>query len=141
MSWNPINVSDVDVSPQEQAALNNIQGSSAKQAQILAKVIVAIRGKVAAGGNQLDEDGTIPDQLQMEAMDIIRWRWLTAFPALKQLQTPERKAAYDEAMATLKEISKKSSDIKVELPNAATAQNNPSPVNSIAQVSGQGLSG
>lgn len=143
MSWNPIAIQDVldEFTPQEQAALQNIQGSSLVFARILAKAVGSARGKIAAGGNQLDEDGTIPDQMRSEVIDITRWRWLISFPTLKALQTKERKDAYDEAMSALREISKKNSDIKVELPNAATAQNNPSPVNSIAQVSGSGKCG
>jgi hypothetical protein len=139
MPWNTISISDVmdEFSPQEQASFNTLQGQSTTQASILTKVVNSSRGHIKAGGNQLDAAGTVPDQLRNEIIDITIWRWLKKFPQLKALQTDQRRDAYNEAMKTLKEVSKVDSGYKVEVPNAATADSStPAPVNSIRVVSG-----
>lgn len=137
MSWSTIDASEVleQFTPQEQVSLQTIQGNSTALASILLKAVKSARAYIDAGGNQLDAEGTIPDQFRQEVIDIARWRWLVSFPKLKQLQTDERKDAYTDALKTLRSVSKKNSEYRVELPAAATAETNPSPVNSIKVVS------
>jgi hypothetical protein len=137
MSWSTIATAEVleQFTPQEQSALQSIQGSTSNLDDILAKVVNMVRGYILGGGNVLDAANTIPDQLRMEVVDIARWRWLNSFPQLKMLQTEGRQKAYEEAMKTVKEVGKKNSDIRIEQPASATAVTNASPVNSIAVVS------
>ena len=129
MSWNTISVSDVldELSPQEAAAFNTIQGQSTSQANILARVVNEVRDYIAAGNRPLDAANTIPDQLRNQVIDLTLWRWLKKFPALKNLQTEPRKAAYDAAMELLKELAKKDSDIYIALPSG-TSTTAPAPV-------------
>ena len=129
MAWSTLNIADVldEMSPQEQSAFNTIQGAQTTQGNILARVIGAARGHLKAGGNPLDAANTIPDQIRNEVIDLTLWRWLKKFPALKNLQTKERKEAFAAAMATLKEISE--GKVKVELP--ASPDGAAAPVNAI----------
>jgi hypothetical protein len=90
---------------------------------------------IRASGNALDAEGTVPDQLRNVVIDICLWRLLKKFPSLKSIQTKERKDAYDDARKTLKEISAKDSNYRVELPATATAESDPEPVNAVAVVS------
>lgn len=132
MSWNTISISDVldELSPQEATAFNTIQGTSATQTNILTRVVNMTRGSLKAGGNQLDAPGTIPDQLRNEVIDLTLWRWLKKFPALKNLQTTERKEAADAARATLQEVAL--GRRRIELPAAADPV--AAPVNAIQVV-------
>lgn len=134
--WSTIAITDVtdELSPQELNAFNTIQGQSTTQSNILTRVVNEFRASIEAGGNQLDAAGTVPDQLRNQVIDVCLWRLLKKFPALKALQTDIRKDAYNEAMKTLKEISKKDSDYRVEPPSSATAVVEASPVNSISLV-------
>src|SRR5579863_94327 len=118
MSWNTIATTDVldELSPQETAAFNAIQGASTTQDNILTRVVNSARGSLKAGGNQLDVPGTIPDQLRNDVIDITLWRWLKKFPALKNLQTRERKDSYDDAMTRLQDVAV--GKFKIELPAA-----------------------
>jgi len=129
MSWNTIATTDVldELSPQETAAFNAIQGASTTQDNILTRVVNSARGSLKAGGNQLDVPGTIPDQLRNDVIDITLWRWLKKFPALKNLQTRERKDSYDDAMTRLQDVAV--GKFKIELPAAPDPV--PSPVNTI----------
>lgn len=123
MPWNPLTSDDVleEFTPQEQAMLKNIQGVDTDTLTgIVQRVLQAMRGSILAGGGRLDVDGTIPDQLRGEAIDIIRWRFLISFPTLKSFQTEARKKAHDEAKDTLKEIA--ASKMKVEAPATVTPQ-------------------
>jgi hypothetical protein len=137
MPWSTIAASEVveQISPQEVTSLQTIQGNSTTLATILAGVVNSARAYIRAGGNQLDAEGTIPDQVRQEVIDITLWRWLKSFPKLKQFQTDERKEASQEALKTLKELSRPDSGVRVELPAAATAEANPAPVNAVAVVS------
>lgn len=129
MSWSTIAATEVlqEFTPQEQAALNAIQGASTQLAAILARAVNAARGHIIAGGNATGPDGTIPDQVRSDVIAIARWQWLISFPQLKALQTDARKAANDEAQKTLKEINRK--EIKVEIP--ATPSGDAGPVSQI----------
>ena len=136
MPWSTIAITDVldELSPQEATAFNTIQGQSTTQSNILTRVVNEARGAIRAGGNEMDAEGTIPDQVRNDVIDICIWRWLKKYPALKQFQTKDRKDAYDEAKKKLNDLSKKDSEYRIELPNAATAEGNPAPVNAVSVV-------
>jgi len=125
MSWKSFAAQDVlneGFNPSEVNALKTMQGAD-NLALIVASVIGQVRGAVIAGGNQLDQPGLIPDQLRDAAVALARWRLLVSFPQLKTLQTPERKAAHDQANATLLEVAK--GGVKIELPTAPTTDPGP----------------
>lgn len=132
MSWNTITSDEVlaEFTPQEQAALKNIQQAVDNLPGILARIVNQARSSILAGGGRLDALNTIPDQLRPEVIDMARWRWLVSFPTLKTLQTKERKDAADEAKKTLKEVAR--GELKVEVPGTAIAT--VAPVNAVATV-------
>lgn len=131
MGWNTIATADVlaEFTAAEQATLNNIQGANTQLGTVLTKVIARVRSAINAGGNQVDQTSTTttPDALNGAVIDIARWRWLNSFPALKAMQTPERKAAHDAGEARLRDISSQKPDReRTELP--ATVDTTPVPI-------------
>ena len=108
MAWKTVTVEDVlgEFTAQEQAALKGIQGAGDELPLILARVINAVRGAIRAGGYRLGEEGTTPDQLDLEIIALTRWRWLTAFSQLQRLQTRDRRDAHDAALARLERIAR-----------------------------------
>lgn len=73
---------------------------------ILSRAVAEIRDAIMAGGYAVDTDATkLPAGLHTVAIDITRWRMLVAIPALKLMQTEERKSAFDAAQAKLKAIA------------------------------------
>ena len=117
MAWKTVTVEDVlgELTAQEQAALKGIEGSGGQLPLILARVVNAARGAIRAGAYRLGEEGTTPDQLDLEIIAIARWRWLTAFPQLQRLQTRDRRDAHDQALARLDMIARQK--IAVEPPD------------------------
>jgi hypothetical protein len=136
MSWNALSTQDVlnEFTAAEQAVLQNIQPGTNELAAILNKSVLRVRSMIKAGGNMLDQSGiTIPDQLAEETIAIARWSWLSSFPALQQLKTPEREKASAEALIYLREIATNKPDRpRVELP--ALADSTPAPTNAVAAV-------
>ena len=134
--WNTIDTTDVlnELTPAEQAQLQNIQGGTGQLPAIIDKTVRRVRSLIKAGGNMLDESATtIPDQLAEETIAIARWKWLGAFPGLKTLKTEERRQAHAEAQALLKEIaSNKPERPRVELP--MTPDGVAAPTNAVAVV-------
>jgi len=122
MSWSILSTQDVlnEFTAAEQAQLQNIQGGTNELAAILDKTVKRVRSMIKAGGNMLDQSGiTIPDQLAEETIAMARWHWLTSFPALKSLKTPDREKANADALVYLKEIaSNAAARPRVELPEA-----------------------
>jgi hypothetical protein len=134
MSWNTITTQNIldELLPQEAALIQNLQQDpqNSKLARILSEVINAARGDIIAGGGQLDQPGTIPDQLRDDVTCIARWKWITSLPQLKTMQTPERKQSATEGQERLNLVSQ--GKIKIELPqNPIQAQ---APVNAAATV-------
>lgn len=107
MPWNTPSLNDVlaEFTPQEQTALNLLHGSTQPLPAILQRTIAAARGSILAGGNELDAEGTVPDQVLPHILAVTRWRWLTSFPTLKPLQTEPRKAAYEYGLQALDQIA------------------------------------
>jgi len=130
MSWSTIAESDVltEFNSKENSAINNIQGATDNLAPILQRVVNAFRDAIVAGGNQVDQAGTIPDQLRMDVIAVARWKWVVALPKVgEMLQTKERKDAHDDAMKRMDEVSL--GKIKIVLPGNPIIQD--APVNSV----------
>jgi hypothetical protein len=117
MAWKTVTVEDVlgELTVQEQAALKGIEGAGDQLPLILARVVNAARGAIRAGAYRLGEEGTTPDQLDLEIIAMARWRWLTAFPQLQRLQTRDRRDAHDGAVARLDMIARQK--IAIEPPD------------------------
>lgn len=131
MSWSVITETDVlsEFNPKEQALIANIQNAADNLAPILQRVVNAARACVVAGGSQVDQPGTIPDQLRMDVISVARWKWLISLPEVNEtLQSKNRKDAHDDAMKRLDDVA--AGKIKIELPADPVVQN--APVNAVA---------
>ncbi|HLX70776.1 MAG TPA: hypothetical protein VKV04_14200 [Verrucomicrobiae bacterium] len=131
MSWSVITESEVleEFNPKEQALIANIQNAADNLAPILQRVVNAARACVVAGGSQVDQPGTIPDQLRMDVISIARWKWLISLPQVNEtLQSANRKNAHDDAMKRLDDVA--AGKIKIELPGNPVVQD--APVNAVA---------
>ena len=108
MPWHTVTVDDVmtEFTPQEQAALQAIQGAADQLPIILQRVVSVVRGRIRAGGYALGAEGTTPDELDGDVVALARWRWLSAFPQLQRLQTTSRQQAHDAALAHLDRITR-----------------------------------
>ncbi len=117
MAWEVLTTEDVlsEFTIQEAAALRTLQGSGSGSGlpfanidYIVVNVIDEIRGYIVAGGYDVDLvfDNTIPTGLFEDGIAIARWRILIAVPMLKQLQTEERRLAYEEAIKEMLMIAK-----------------------------------
>src|SRR6266436_5166196 len=114
MAWEVLTAEDVlsEFTPTEASALRNLgMGSGTASGSgsgppfvnmdlIVIHVIDEVRDFIRAGAYPLDAvfDNTIPVGLFADAIAIARWRVLIAVPQLRQLQTDERKQAFDDAM-------------------------------------------
>ena len=127
--WSTPSKDDALISPQEKASLSAIAGAADALQRILDQEIAAARGAILAGGGRVDQDGTVPDQIIPDLLAIAAWRYLNSYPALKSLQTAERKRLYQDARALMKQISR--SEVRVELPAIGQALDTPTPVGQI----------
>lgn len=121
MSWTAITTADVldEITPGENATLNNVQGATSNLARILTRAISKFRGAVQAGGQTLGGDGLLPESLHDDCVAYARWRFLTSIPQAKNMQTAERKAAYDEAIKVLEAL--RNGDFSVEAEDPETS--------------------
>lgn len=112
MSWEILTTEDVlsQFTMAEAAAIRTLQGSGTGSGfpfvnidMKVAHVVDEVRGYIIAGGYSVDPilDTTIPVGLFEDAISIARWRLLIATPSFRQLQTEERKLAFDEAIKKL----------------------------------------
>jgi len=115
MAWNTLATGDVtaEILPDEVSALNSIQGSSSVLAGILTNVIAETQASILAGGNQIGQAGTVPDQIREDVIALARWRWFAALPKT-DLQSDARRAQYEEALKRIENI--RSGREKVEIP-------------------------
>lgn len=113
--WNTIIKNEVleEFSPAEQTSMTTALLTD-ELPSILARTVNMVRGRLKAAGNTLGDTDTIPNSLRDAVVAIARWRLLIALPKLAMMQTAERKAAYDDAMKLLDEISKQ--EIPIEPP-------------------------
>jgi predicted NBD/HSP70 family sugar kinase len=136
MSWSAITSDEVlqEFNPKEQAAIANIQGAADNLTPILARVVNAARACVIAGGGQIDQAGTIPDQLREDVITIARWRWLISLPQVNEtLQSKNRRDDYDSSMKRLDDVA--AGKVKIELPTAPVIQ--AAPDNAVQVVTSQ----
>ncbi|HPA20752.1 MAG TPA: hypothetical protein PLU30_23595 [Verrucomicrobiae bacterium] len=101
MAWTEITealvltkLSGPELSSLKTAALAD--GQANPLTEIIADVVTEVRGYVAGNPkNTLGSGSTIPDELMIATLAIIRLELLTRLPGLKGLITPERVAAAD----------------------------------------------
>ena len=129
MTWAVLTTEDVlnQFTVAEASAIRSLQGSGSGSGQpfenIDAKVIHVIdevRGYIAAGGYALDETSdprTIPLSLFEDAISIVRWRYLISVPRFQQLQTEERRLAFEEAIKKLLLIAQQKFNIVPPTPS------------------------
>lgn len=120
--WQSLSAAHVlaEFTPVEQATLQGVQGATTNLEDIVANAVAAARGSIAAGGNALDPDSTLPDQVRADVIAIARWRWLTSVPDLGEaFASKARKEAHDSAQARLEAIA--SGKVKVEKPLTSDA--------------------
>ncbi len=128
MAWEVLTTEDVlsEFTIQEAAALRTLQGSGSGSGEpflnldfIVVNVIDEIRGYIIAGGYAVDPiaDNTIPTGLFEDGIAIARWRILISVPSLKQLQTEERKLAFDKAEAKLLLIAEQKFFVEPPIPD------------------------
>ncbi len=109
MSWEVLTTEDVlnEFTLPEASSLRNLYGSGSGSGapfynidMIVVNVIDEVRGYIIAGNYAVDLvfDNTIPTGLFEDAIAIARWRILISAPMLKQLQTEERKLAFEAAL-------------------------------------------
>lgn len=112
--WSTLTIDEIALSVPEKAALDAIDAS--QRTGIVDQEIAAARGKILAGGFPLGADGTVPDQVIPDLAAIIRWRWLTTFPHLQNLQTKEREKQFTDAQEAFDQISR--GKVRIESPVA-----------------------
>ena len=125
MNWIALTTDDVlsEFTPNEAASIRNMQGSGSGPGYVNIDVITArtideVRGFILAGDYAIDEtaDDTLPKGLFADAIAIARWRTLIAAPQLRQLQTEERKKAFDDALAKLNKIADQQFNVEPPIP-------------------------
>jgi hypothetical protein len=115
MSWNPLAATDVtaEILPDEVAALNTVQGSTAILSGILTNVVAEVQASVLVGGNQIGQSGTVPDQIREDVIALVRWKWFASLPKT-DLQSDFRREQYNAAVKRLDDI--RTGREKVEIP-------------------------
>ena len=120
MSWEVLHTEDIlsEFTVAENSAIRNLLGGSGSGDApgsgsgppfwnldvVTIRVVDEVRGYIAAGDYALDETSdprTIPMSLFEDAIAIARWRILISTPLLKQLQTEDRKQAFEDALKKL----------------------------------------
>jgi hypothetical protein len=131
MPWRTITTDDItgDLTPVEIATLQNLQGANDQLAVKLTDTINEVRDAILAGGGQLDQDGTVPDMLRNDVINITRWLWLASFPQLKSIQTPMRQNAFTLSRARIDNVSTGKPKVP---PPANPLTTTKSPVNAVA---------
>ena len=126
MSWSAISSVDVlsEMNSSEADVIKNVQNSTTNLDTIVQRVVNATRASIRVGGGQIDQEGTIPDQLRGEVIAIARWRWLLSLPGVEQLQSKARKEAYEDAIKRIDLAAE--GKLKIELPVTPSNQAGPS---------------
>jgi hypothetical protein len=132
MAWEILTTEDVlsEFTVAEASALRTLQGSGSGSGLpfanidiIVAHAIDEVRGFILAGGYDLDpaiddDPRTIPIGLFEDAIAIARWRVLIAVPSFRQLQTDERKQAFEDAIKKLMLIAAQQFNVEPPVPDA-----------------------
>ena len=131
MSWEIFTTEDAisQFTQAETAAIRTLQGSGSGWGSgsgeqyanvdiIVANVIDEVRGYIIAGDYAVDltDDRTLPIALFDDAIAIARWRLLIATPSFRQLQTEERRLAYEEALKKLMLIAQQKFTVEPPIP-------------------------
>lgn len=107
--WSELTAADVQdqFTAAEAAVIEVVQGDVGdKLPGIVAKVIAQVRDDIRSGGYALDADELkIPAGLHNDAIAIARWKLLVTLPSAEDIQSKERKAENDDALAKLRRIS------------------------------------
>jgi hypothetical protein len=129
MSWEILTTEDVlsEFTIAEAASIRTLQGSGSGSGLpfanidfIVVNVTDEVRGYIAAGGYALDQTSdprTIPISLFEDAIAIARWRLLIATPSFRQLQTEERRLAFEAALKKLALIAAQQFVIEPPVPD------------------------
>lgn len=121
MSWVTLTAADVtdQFTEVEASVIAGVQSSGAsKLPGIVSKTIAQVRDDIRSGGYALDADAdTIPEGLHNDAIAIARWKLLITLSSNEEIQTKDRKAESDQALAKLERISK--GQYSVEPPTGA----------------------
>lgn len=113
MAWNTITIDDVKgvVSASEYSGITTAslpEGKTGTQIveEVISNAIAEARGYIAAeAANVLGVAGTVPDELRITVLVIIRYRIFTRLPKMKSLLDDLRVKEYDEAMRKLRDVS------------------------------------
>ena len=129
MSWEILTTEDVlsEFTIAEASSIRTLQGSGSGSGLpfanidfIVVNVTDEVRGYISAGGYALDETSdprTIPISLFEDAIAIARWRLLIATPSFRQLQTEERRLAFEAALKKLALIAAQQFVIEPPVPD------------------------
>lgn len=103
--------------PDERTTVQTAAGGDDGLDEILSKAIDEWRGVIDAAGYPLDTTVTnsIPPSCRRHIVAQVRWQLLIKFPALKQLQTDERKLAAQDAEKKLIRIEEGKAPIEEAL--------------------------
>jgi hypothetical protein len=123
VAWSNITTADLlgQLTPVEQAVLNNIMGGIDALPVGVLRDINKIRGQIRAGGYLVDQINlvSLPDQLIPEALDYMVWDFLGTFPGLKAMKTKDRQDVYEEARKLFDQVAQ--GKINIESPLTAAA--------------------
>lgn len=130
MSWSTITVAEFlleGFNTTEREKLQAAAGGDDGLQDILDAAIAEWRGIIEAAGYTMDtaSSSTIPPSCRRHIIAQVRWQVLVKFPALRQLQTEERKGAADDAKAKLAKIEDQ--EAAVESPETPAADVTPGP--------------
>jgi len=128
MAWEILTTEDVlsEFTLAEAAAIRTLQGSGSGSGLpfanidlIVAHSIDEVRGFITAGGYTVDPivDNSIPVGLFADAIAIARWRLLIATPSFRQLQTEERRLAFEEAIKKMLLIAAQKFSVEPPVPD------------------------
>lgn len=109
-TWSQLTTDDVlgEFTNVEHTVLVNIQKGSDALSGIITGVVDQVRKAYLDGGRGvIGDEGTIPDGEKPRAIAIARWKLLISFPALKYMQTAERKTAHDDAQSYFMEVAQR----------------------------------
>jgi hypothetical protein len=130
MAWEILTTEDVlsEFTMSEAASIRTLQGSGSGSGfpflnidKIVIRVIDEVRGYIEAGEYELDVDPRkIPLTLFNDAIAVARWRLLIATPSFRQLQTEERRLAYQDALKKLGLIAAQEFAIEPPVPPVLT---------------------
>lgn len=122
MPWRAIAVTDCKLTPVEIATLNNILGATTGLQTRLTDTVAEFIGAMIAAGYNVNNDGTVPDQLRGHITSRATWLFMTDFAQLKSMMTDGRKEAAQKAEGMLEKIASRTAGA-IEDPAGTAASN------------------